>query len=104
MLIVYFREPWFFFRELRRRLALGKGGFWWWWWLTVVVVESSRNIFSRIAVSCIADNQAGFAHSAITDQDALDPTTVVVACAAAASAATIGWWHVAVGILQLLTQ
>ncbi len=80
-------------------------GWWWWWWLTVVVVESSRDIFGGIAVSSVADNQARFANGPITNQDALDTSTVIVTtAAAAASTAAVGWWHVAVGILQLLTQ
>lgn len=44
---------------------------------TVVIVESRGYIFTGIAVGGVADNQTGFAHSTITNEDALDSTPVV---------------------------
>ena len=39
--------------------------------LTWEVVERSGNIFSWVAVRCVADHQAGLAHRSVSEQDAL---------------------------------
>lgn len=39
--------------------------------LTREVIESSGDVFGRVAVGCVADHQAGFAHRSVAEQDAL---------------------------------
>lgn len=39
--------------------------------LTWEVVKCSWDIFSRIAIGCVADHQAGFANRSVSEQDAL---------------------------------